>query len=89
MVDHRYQDDRLERRNRSGLGVGAAFGVTAGAVLGLVLPGAAIITAGIVGAGVGSAVGRWLVTRVSVDDLDPLASKRPYVGAQAPDADAG
>ncbi len=87
MVDHRYEDDRLRRRNRSGLGVGAALGVAAGTGLGLILPGAAAITVGLVGAGVGGAVGRWFVTRVSVDEFDPNASKRPYVGAQAPDAD--
>ena len=89
MVDRRYEDDRLRRRNRSGLGVGAALGVAAGAGLGLVLPGVAAATAGLVGAGVGSAIGRWLVARVSVDEFDPNISKRPYVGAQAPDIDTG
>ena len=89
MVDRRYEDDRLRRRNRSGLGVGAALGIAAGTGLGLVLPGVAAVTAGLVGAGVGSAFGRWLVTRVSVDEFDPNVSQRPYVGAQAPDADGG
>lgn len=87
MTDHRYEDDRLRRRNRSGLGVGAALGVAAGAGLGFVLPGIAAVTAGLVGGGVGTAVGRWLASRVSVDEFDPNVSKRPYVGAQAPDSD--
>ena len=87
MIDRRYEDDRLRRRNRSGVGVGAALGVGAGLGLGLILPGVAAVTAGLVGAGVGRAFGRWLVTRVSVDEFDPNVSKRPYVGAQAPDAD--
>jgi hypothetical protein len=89
MADRRYEDDRLRRRNRSGFGVGAALGVAAGTGLGLALPGVAAVAAGLVGAGVGSAFGRWLVTRVSVDEFDPNVSKRPYVGAQAPDADTG
>jgi len=87
MIDRRYEDDRMRRRNRSGLGVGAALGVGAGVGLGLLLPGAAVVTGGLMGAGIGSAVGRWLATRVSVDEFDPNVSKRPYVGAQAPDAD--
>ena len=87
MIDGRYEDDRLRRRNRSGLGVGAAFGVAAGTGLGLVLPGVAAVAAGLVGAGVGGAFGRWLVSRVSVDEFDPNGSKRPFVGTQAPDAD--
>jgi hypothetical protein len=88
MIDRRYEDDRMQRRNRSGLGVGAALGVAAGVGLGFVLPGVAAVTGGLVGAGVGGVVGRWLVTRVSVDEFDPEVSKRPYVGAQAPDADS-
>jgi phage tail tape-measure protein len=87
MIDRRYEDDRLRRRNRSGLGVGAMLGVAAGTGLGLVLPGIAAVTGGLVGAGLGGAVGRWLVRRVSVDEFDPYLSERPYVGAQAPDAD--
>lgn len=89
MVDRRYEDDRLKRRNRSGLGVGAALGIAAGAGLGLILPGVALVTGSVVGAGLGGAFGRWFIRLVSVDEFDPNMSKRPYVGAQAPDADAG
>jgi hypothetical protein len=88
MIDRRYQDDRMQRRNRSGVGVGAALGVAAGVGLGFVLPGVAAVAGGVLGAGVGGAVGRWLIRRVSVLDFDPYVSKRPYVGAQAPDADS-
>jgi hypothetical protein len=87
MADRRYEDDRARRRDRSGFGMGAATGVVVGAGVGLILPGVAVITGGLVGVAIGCIAGRWLARQVSVYELDPNVTNRPYVGAQSPDAD--
>jgi hypothetical protein len=68
--------------------MGAATGVAMGTVVGLILPGVAAISGGFVGVALGCLAGRLLARQVSIYELDPNVTNRPYVGAQSPDADA-
>jgi hypothetical protein len=82
-------DDREDRRVLTGLGGGALVGGTLGLVLGTTLVDPLIgAVAALAGAAGGAMVGRMIAARVSVDDWDPRASDRPYVGTHAPDDDS-
>jgi hypothetical protein len=93
MATTRAEDDRAYRRDWMGLSGGAVVGGTAGLLLGALLGQTTLAAlAGAIGIALGAWAGKAVAARVSVDDWDPGASDRPYVGAHAPDddsADAG
>jgi uncharacterized protein YcfJ len=88
-MTERLEDDRAHRRDLTGISVGALTGGSVGLLLGaaLALPAVAIVV-GLTGAAAGGYLGKAVASRVSVDDWDPSASDRPYVGAHAPDDDS-
>jgi hypothetical protein len=63
-----------------------------GLLLGSLVPGvgslAGLAAAVALGAAAGAAAGKAAVARASVDDWDPTATARPYVGAHTPDTEA-
>jgi hypothetical protein len=84
-------DDRVERRNLTGLAAGASSGGTLGLLLAATFaqPVSAVLAviSVILGAAAGALLGRWVAGRVSIDDWDPRASDRPFVGIHTPDED--
>jgi uncharacterized membrane protein len=92
MVDTRFQDGRMQRRNLTGIATGLASGALVGLALGWLLPRTGSLVSAavgiVIGAAAGALLGMLLIRRVSPDDWEPLTSHRSYVGAHAPDADA-
>jgi hypothetical protein len=85
----REEDDRADRRDRTGVATGALVGSTLGLGLATTLAHpamAALSTLG--GALLGALAGKLIASRVSVDDWDPRASDRPWVGMHTPDDDS-
>jgi hypothetical protein len=92
MVDTRFEDGRVQRRDLTGVWTGALAGGLIAFVVAALLPAIgslATAAVGIVlGGCVGALLGRIIVRRVSADDWEPLASRRSHVGARAPDAES-
>jgi phage tail tape-measure protein len=91
MVDTRFQDGRVERRDLAGTWTGVAAGSLAGIALVAMLPIWGTIVDAAIGVVLGGALGGWLgktiIAQISADDWEPLTSRRSYVGARAPDTD--
>jgi hypothetical protein len=91
MVDTRFQDGRVERRDLAGIWTGVAVGGLVGIGLAAVLPLWGTIVDAMIGVVLGAAAGGWLgktiIARISADDWEPWTSRRSYVGAHAPDVD--
>jgi hypothetical protein len=87
-MDNEYGDDRPQRRDLTGALTGAVLGVILGLTLFLLLDmnasGLGLLLVSCVG---GAGIGWILADRVSLDEWDPslLSTRRPYVGAHAPD----
>jgi predicted lipid-binding transport protein (Tim44 family) len=90
-MDRRFEDDRKQRLNRTGLAAGALGGAMLGLVAGVIVPGlgggVAALFGGMIGFATGALLGRSVVTHVDLEDMDPANHTRPFVGAQAPDED--
>jgi hypothetical protein len=92
MVDTRFEDGRVQRRDLTGVWTGAAAGALVAIVVAVLMPLAGTAAATAVGIALGACAGAWLgrsvVRQVSADDWEPFASHRSYVGARAPDAES-
>ena len=82
-------DDRVRRRNLTGIATGGLTGATLGLLLGAMFGAYPPIPA-LVGAALGALgafVGRQVAVQISPDDWDPAPNHRAYVGTKAPDDD--
>jgi hypothetical protein len=88
----RWEDDRVSRRDWTGMLVGALTGF----VLALLLSSLwtdpdqrwALLMDGLIGAAAGVLLGRLLAGTVTPDEIEPHASNRPFVGGHSPDDDS-
>jgi len=80
-----YEDTRPFRRDRACVIAGLAMGATAGALAATLAP-SNIATLTFTAAAIGALAGRLIAFGISADEWDPEA-RRPYVGANSPDAD--
>jgi hypothetical protein len=81
-------DDRVERRDLTGFIAGALSGGALGLLTATTDAQPAIaVLAVLAGAAAGALLGRRVAARVSVDDWDPRASDRPFVGIHTSDDD--
>ncbi len=87
----RWEDDKVARRDFTGVLVGAL----AGFALALLLSATwtppdqrwALLMDGLIGAAAGALLGRLLASTVTPDEVEPHASNRPFVGGHSPDDD--
>ena len=86
-IDRRFEDDREERRDLTGIAAGALVGGLLGAVVALV-SGVGAVALVAVGGVLGAAAGKGVASRISHYEWDPRTSGRPHVGAKAPDDEA-
>lgn len=93
MAEIRRSFERRQRNLLAGIGAGAAATALIGAAVGAVTPelttlGGTVLGA-LLGTGIGVLIGKRLGDRVLSELPEPLASERSYVGAHAPDDEAG
>jgi uncharacterized protein YcfJ len=80
-------DETTRRQHRAGVEDGAASGATVGLLLGLAIGGGAVaLPAVALGAVLGGALGKVIVSRISPEEMDPPAGHGPNVGMYAPDS---
>jgi hypothetical protein len=85
MSVHEVSDDRALRRNLTCATTGLFAGGGLGILTAVFIPGGLVLIA--IGAVVGGVASRAVAARISVDDWDPRANGRSYVGTRSPDAD--
>jgi hypothetical protein len=89
MLAHELEDDRVSRRNLTGLATGGLTGATLGLLLAAIFgayPPVPALMAAALGA-LGALAGRQVAVQISPDEWDPTPNHRPYVGTNSPDDD--
>lgn len=85
MSMHEVSDDRARRRNLTCIAAGLFAGGGLGTLTAVLIPGGLVLIA--IGALVGGVASTAVAPRISVDDWDPRANGRSYVGTRSPDDD--
>jgi hypothetical protein len=87
----RWEDDRVGRRDLTGLLVGALAGFALALLLSATWTAPdqrwALLMDSLIGAAAGALLGRLLAGTVTPEEIEPHASNRPFVGGHSPDDD--
>ena len=86
MSMHEVADDRARRRDLTCAATGLFAGGSLGTLTAVFLPVGGLILLAI-GAVLGGVASTAVASRISVDDWDPRANGRTYVGTRCPDDD--